>query len=356
MKRFRRWRGQWTNVPVVRYFASGRSFIWRSCWQPTALAGADNASESTGGRIAEIYRFVEARYISDQTPLAAQSDGAIGAAYKPGHGLWREIPLADEHRLGRLGFATNHTINLVVNGRYTYYGGSYGVYFADPLVRTSAILMLMPTISSRRSWRNRHRSVWAFAGLRPRPPATPARCPECGNSPAGHGKDGGRTAADRLIVHFRKEFMEKVVSFGDSLRVLDSEIIQCRRCPRLREYCGQVAIEKRKAFADWEYWGKPVPGFGDVRAGIWIVGLAPGRMGQIGRGGFSRATEAGIFFSRRYIGRGWRISRNRFVEMMGWRFAGFISVRPRGVRRRGINRCRWSWPIARNIWIGNGIC
>ncbi len=70
-----------------------------------------------------------------------------------------------------------------------------------------------------------------------------------------------------------------IVSPGDSPHVLASEIVRCRRCPRLRKYCRQIAKDKRKAFADWEYWGKPVPGFGDVRAGIWIVGLAPGAHG-----------------------------------------------------------------------------
>ena len=81
----------------------------------------------------------------------------------------------------------------------------------------------------------------------------------------------------------------------DSLRVLESEIIQCHRCPRLREYCGQVARDKRKAFADWEYWGKPVPGFGDARAGIWIVGLAPGAHGANRTGRVFTGDRSGDF-------------------------------------------------------------
>src|SRR5512140_1660033 len=57
---------------------------------------------------------------------------------------------------------------------------------------------------------------------------------------------------------------------------LDKEIIACRKCPRLVEWREQVAREKRKAYRDWEYWGKPVPGFGDRKARVLVVGLAPG--------------------------------------------------------------------------------
>ena len=61
---------------------------------------------------------------------------------------------------------------------------------------------------------------------------------------------------------------------------LDREIIACRKCPRLVEWREQVAREKRKAYRDWEYWGKPVPGFGDRKARVLVVGLAPGAHGS----------------------------------------------------------------------------
>ena len=48
-----------------------------------------------------------------------------------------------------------------------------------------------------------------------------------------------------------------------NLSQLHNEVVACRRCERLRVYCEAVARGKRKAYADWEYWGKPVPGFGD---------------------------------------------------------------------------------------------
>jgi uracil-DNA glycosylase family 4 len=64
------------------------------------------------------------------------------------------------------------------------------------------------------------------------------------------------------------------------LEALDREIVACRRCPRLVAWREQVAREKRRAYQDWEYWGRPVPGFGDPRARILAVGLAPGAHGS----------------------------------------------------------------------------
>jgi uracil-DNA glycosylase len=64
------------------------------------------------------------------------------------------------------------------------------------------------------------------------------------------------------------------------LTVLNREVIACTRCPRLVEYRQQVAREKRRAYRDWDYWGKPVPGFGDPQARVLILGLAPGAHGS----------------------------------------------------------------------------
>ena len=60
---------------------------------------------------------------------------------------------------------------------------------------------------------------------------------------------------------------------------LHTEVIACTRCPRLRTYCVAVAREKRRAYLAWEYWGLPVPGFGDPHAHLWIIGLAPAAHG-----------------------------------------------------------------------------
>src|SRR5216683_5191849 len=59
-----------------------------------------------------------------------------------------------------------------------------------------------------------------------------------------------------------------------SLRVLQEEIVTCRKCPRLVAYREKVAREKRRAFREWTYWGKPVTGFGDSKAELLILGLA----------------------------------------------------------------------------------
>jgi uracil-DNA glycosylase len=63
------------------------------------------------------------------------------------------------------------------------------------------------------------------------------------------------------------------------LRALNEEIVTCRKCPRLVAYREKVAREKRRAFQDWTYWGKPVPGFGDAHAQLLILGLAPAAHG-----------------------------------------------------------------------------
>ncbi len=60
---------------------------------------------------------------------------------------------------------------------------------------------------------------------------------------------------------------------------LNQEIIHCRKCPRLVRYREQVAQAKRRSFLEWEYWGKPVPGFGDPGAELLILGLAPAAHG-----------------------------------------------------------------------------
>ena len=61
----------------------------------------------------------------------------------------------------------------------------------------------------------------------------------------------------------------------DSLERLRDDMIICRKCPRLVRWREKVAAEKRPAFRDWDYWGRPVPGFGDADAELLVVGLAP---------------------------------------------------------------------------------
>jgi uracil-DNA glycosylase family 4 len=65
-----------------------------------------------------------------------------------------------------------------------------------------------------------------------------------------------------------------------ALDVLNARIIACERCPRLRTHCAEVARVRRRAYAEWEYWGRPVPAFGDPRARVLALGLAPGAHGS----------------------------------------------------------------------------
>jgi uracil-DNA glycosylase len=67
---------------------------------------------------------------------------------------------------------------------------------------------------------------------------------------------------------------------SSQLEKLNEEIISCRKCARLVEWREEVARVKRKAYKDHEYWGKPVPGFGDPKARVLVVGLAPGAHGS----------------------------------------------------------------------------
>jgi len=65
----------------------------------------------------------------------------------------------------------------------------------------------------------------------------------------------------------------------DSLGRVSREVVHCERCPRLRRWCREVARTKVKRFREQEYWGRPVPGFGDPRARLLVVGLAPAAHG-----------------------------------------------------------------------------
>ncbi len=67
---------------------------------------------------------------------------------------------------------------------------------------------------------------------------------------------------------------------SEQLRAIETEVIACTKCRELRRYCTQVASEKKRAYRDWTYWGKPVPGFGDPQARVLLVGLAPGAHGS----------------------------------------------------------------------------
>jgi uracil-DNA glycosylase family 4 len=65
-----------------------------------------------------------------------------------------------------------------------------------------------------------------------------------------------------------------------TLAALNARIVACELCPRLRAHCAEVAQKRRRAYLDWEYWGRPVPSFGDPKARVMALGLAPGAHGS----------------------------------------------------------------------------
>jgi uracil-DNA glycosylase len=80
--------------------------------------------------------------------------------------------------------------------------------------------------------------------------------------------------------------------------ILNQTILSCRKCPRLVAWREQVAREKRRAYINEEYWGKPVPGFGDRQASILVVGLAPGAHGANRTGRMFTGDSSGDFLYR----------------------------------------------------------
>ena len=79
------------------------------------------------------------------------------------------------------------------------------------------------------------------------------------------------------------------------LRILEKEVVECQKCPRLVAYREKVAREKRRAYREWTYWGRPIPGFGDPHAGLVIIGLAPAAHGGNRTGRLFTGDRSGDF-------------------------------------------------------------
>ena len=81
----------------------------------------------------------------------------------------------------------------------------------------------------------------------------------------------------------------------DRLAALEREITACRKCPRLVRYREKIARTKRRAYRDWTYWGRPVPAFGDSKADLVIIGLAPAAHGANRTGRMFTGDRSGDF-------------------------------------------------------------
>lgn len=118
-----------------------------------------------------------------------------------------------------------------------------------------------------------------------------------------------------------------------SLPALNAAIVACRKCPRLIAYCRAVAREKRRAFSDWEYWGKPVPGFGDPAARVLVVGLAPAahggnRTGRIFTGDSSGTTLMGALYRAGFASQPQSVARDDGLRLVDLYLAAAVRCAP----------------------------
>ena len=128
---------------------------------------------------------------------------------------------------------------------------------------------------------------------------------------------------------------------------LERRIVSCTLCPRLREHCARIATEKRAAFRDDDYWGKPVPNLGHPSARLLLVGLAPAAHGANRTGRLFTGDRSGDFLFRAMYETGFAsqpesIRKGDGLELIDAAITGVAHC-----ARRPTSRCRRSWRTAR---------
>jgi uracil-DNA glycosylase len=119
----------------------------------------------------------------------------------------------------------------------------------------------------------------------------------------------------------------------DSLDLVCNDVVDCRLCPRLVAWREQVAVEKRAAYRDWDYWGRPVPGFGDPDARLLVLGLAPAahggnRTGRIFTGDRSGDWLYGALYRSGFANQATSVSRDDGLELRGAYVAAAVRCAP----------------------------
>ena len=126
------------------------------------------------------------------------------------------------------------------------------------------------------------------------------------------------------------------------LAVLQEEVVACRLCPRLVAHREAIAHGKRRAYRDWEYWGKPVPSFGDPAARVLVIGLAPGAHGSNRTGRMFTGDGSGAFLYRVLHQTGFAsqpasVSRDDGLRLRGVYITAAVRCAPPGMRF-----CSWA--------------
>src|SRR5712692_5934733 len=122
-------------------------------------------------------------------------------------------------------------------------------------------------------------------------------------------------------------------SAEERLLSLNREVVECRVCPRLVNYRESVAKIKKKQFLSWNYWGRPVPGFGDIKAPIMVIGLAPAphggnRTGSVFTGDRSAEFLVKAFFEAGYSNQSRSVDADDGLELHGVYMAAAVKCVP----------------------------